>query len=75
MLRQGTTELWASGTNDLPIAQAIMQGEGNFVLYDVIGEPVMATGTSGNPGAYAVVEDDGNLAIYDQNNNRIWSRL
>jgi hypothetical protein len=43
---------------------AIMQEDGNFVLYDTAGSPVWATDTSGHPGAHLAVQEDGNLVVY-----------
>jgi hypothetical protein len=43
--------------------QAIMQGDGNFVVYRVGGVPVFATRTAG-PGAQLVMQADGNVVIY-----------
>ena len=43
---------------------AIMQDDGNFVLYDQNNEPVWASNTAGKPGAYLAVQDDGNLVVY-----------
>jgi hypothetical protein len=44
--------------------RALMQNDGNFVLYDEDDEPVWASGTSGNPGAYLAIQDDGNMVVY-----------
>ncbi len=46
-------EVWASNTNDAAVA--IMQADGDFVLYDVYGNAVWSTGTEGHPGAYLTV--------------------
>jgi hypothetical protein len=52
---------------------AIMQDDGNLVLYDVNNGPVWASNTAGNPGAFLSVQDDGNLVVRDQNNNPLWA--
>ena len=52
---------------------AIMQDDGNFVLYDVNNEPVWASNTAGNPGAYLAVQEDGNLVVYNQDGNPLWA--
>ena len=51
---------------------AIMQDDGNFVLYDQNNQPVWASGTSGNPGAHLAVQDDGNVVVY-LNGNPLWA--
>jgi len=43
---------------------AIMQADGNFVLYDLTNQPVWATNTAGNPGAHMAIQDDGNMVVY-----------
>ena len=52
---------------------AIMQDDGNFVLYDVNNEPVWASNTVGFPGAYLAVQEDGNLVVYNQDGNALWA--
>jgi hypothetical protein len=37
---------------------AVMQEDGNLVVYDGYGNPVWHTWTFGNPGAYLAVGDD-----------------
>ncbi|MER5866420.1 trypsin-like serine protease [Kitasatospora sp. NPDC002040] len=61
--------LWSSGTGGNPGAYAVMQPDGNLVVYRSGGGP--ATGgalwsgnTSGNSGAYLALQDDGNLVLY-----------
>jgi hypothetical protein len=57
-------------------ARAIMQGDGNFVVYDVedgVAVPVWSTNTAGNPGAYLNVQDDGNMVIYSATHAVLWS--
>jgi hypothetical protein len=63
------TAIWASNTSNGKVA--LMQQDGNFVLYDGnfnsgggLGTPVWASNTSGNPGAYLGVQNDGNLVVY-----------
>ena len=57
-------------------AEAIMQADGNFVVYDLAEGypiPVWATHTAGNPGAYLNVQGDGNMVIYSASNEPLWS--
>lgn len=44
--------------------QAVMQGDGNFVVYRTGGVPIFNTGTAGNPGAFMNVQSDGNAVVY-----------
>jgi hypothetical protein len=56
--------LWATGTNGIAVERAVMQYDGNFVLYDYTGRPRWASNTHGNHGARLVLQCDGNLVIY-----------
>ncbi|KAL9647268.1 hypothetical protein ABK040_012619 [Willaertia magna] len=53
---------------------AIMQGDGNFVIYEK-GRPVWASNTwhVGVGPHKIVMQDDGNLVIYDKYNNPTWA--
>ncbi|MCC3650612.1 hypothetical protein LIX60_03700 [Streptomyces sp. S07_1.15] len=53
--------------------RAVVQYDGNFVLYDVNGRALWATGTYGRPGAYLAVQDDGNLVMYTRNGGALWA--
>jgi hypothetical protein len=62
---------WSSNTSGNPGAYAVMQSDGNLVVYSQNGAPsvggsLWSTNTWGNPGAYAVMQDDGNLVVYRQ---------
>ena len=53
----------------------IMQGDGNFVLYEVHkGKhiPVWASGTDGSGAEKAVMRDNGNLVVYKANGQEVW---
>ena len=67
--------LWATDTGGTAPGQAIVQSDGNFVIYDAAGSALWTAGTAGNPGAYLRIQDDGNVVIYDANAQSIWSRL
>ncbi|GLS17681.1 hypothetical protein GCM10007874_06960 [Labrys miyagiensis] len=56
--------LWATGTNGQDTHHAIMQGDGNFVLYHENNTAAWASGTNGKPGSYLILQNDGNLVIY-----------
>jgi hypothetical protein len=69
--------IWASNTEWLAPAMrpthAVMQNDGNFVLYNNTGVPAFATATDGHPGSYIVIQDDRNLVVYDPNNKPLWA--
>ena len=56
--------LWATGTNGAGGDVAVMQGDGNFVLYDDHSQPLWASGTDGHGGAFLALQDDGNMVVY-----------
>ena len=49
-----------------------MQGDGNFVLYDIHGAALWDSHTEGNPGAFLAEQDDGNLVVYAANGTPLW---
>lgn len=54
--------LWASNTG-IPGSWAVMQGDGNLVVYTSGGIPVFATGT-GWSGSQLIVQSDSNVVMY-----------
>ncbi len=45
-------------------ANAVMQFDGNFVIYNNSGTPIWNSGTQSHPGAIAKFQSDGNFVIY-----------
>ena len=64
--------LWWSGTVDDDPGEAVMQDDGNFVVYDGQGSPVWWAGTSGYPGAHLVLQDDANAVVYAPGDVPVW---
>jgi hypothetical protein len=64
VLYQGGTPLWHTNTWGTSPGQAVMQGDGNFVVYNSSGTPLWSSGTDGNSGAFLSVQSDGNLVVY-----------
>ncbi|MFC3687564.1 hypothetical protein [Aquipuribacter hungaricus] len=52
---------------------AVMQADGNFVVYAPGSRPVWSTRTHGNPAARMVMQADGNLVVYASGNRPVWS--
>lgn len=71
--RDGTA-LWSTATGGTEPGRALMQADGNFVVYDASGVARWSSGTGGNPGAYLWVRDDGSLVIYRPDGQALWSR-
>lgn len=67
--------LWSSGTSGTPPGRAILQLDGNLVVFDANGRARWSSGTTGNRNAYLVVQDDGNLMIRAWDGRPIWDRF
>lgn len=66
--------VWWTGTTGTA-GRAVLQGDGNFVIYDSENVPLWFTGTGGNPGASLVVQSDGNIVLYSAAGLPLWHRL
>ena len=58
--------IWQS-SNITTITQALMNSDGQLVLSDANGNPVLTYGNPGNPGASLCLDGYGNLAIVNSN--------
>lgn len=66
--------VWATHTGGPSAGSALMQSDGNFVVYGAQGNGLWATNTSGHTNSRLVVQDDGNLVLYSGGNQPIWDR-
>jgi RHS repeat-associated protein len=62
---------WSSQTNNTSAGVAVMQDDGNFVVYDGGGVPVWNAGTWGHNGAWLEILDD-EMAIVAPDGTRLW---
>ncbi|UGQ14497.1 protein kinase [Yinghuangia sp. ASG 101] len=53
--------------------RAVMQQDGDFVLFDEDGDVLWSSGTGGHPGATLDVRDDGSVVIVDRNDTVLWA--
>ena len=53
--------------------EAVMQGDGNFVVYRVGGASVWSTQTGGKGGTHIAMQGDGNLVVYTAGGTAVWS--
>jgi hypothetical protein len=68
-----STDTWAGRMPAGMVADhAIMQADGNFVLYTNRGVPVWSTGTWAQGGTKIVLQDDRDLVIYRPDGTRVW---
>jgi aryl-phospho-beta-D-glucosidase BglC (GH1 family) len=65
--------LWSSGTWGTETGVAVMQGDGNFVVYDASGTPRWDSVTGGSEGDRVVVQNDGNLVLYTASGAALWA--
>ena len=49
-----------------------MQGDGNLVVYNNIGQARWHTYTYGRNGAYLAVQNDGNVVVYSTTSQPLW---
>jgi hypothetical protein len=61
-----------SGTSGNPGAYAVLQGDGNLVVYSAANWPLAFSGTQGNPGATIALGDDGNLVLRSVSGATLW---
>lgn len=62
-LQNGPRMLWPSGTGGKPVSRAVMQRDGNFVIYGPF-EANWSTDTGGQGICDLVMQNDGNLVLY-----------
>ncbi len=66
--------VWATYTQGHPGAYAVMQGDGNFVIYSTGGTALWHTHTYGYGGAHATLQDDTYFVIYSAVKTPLWWR-
>jgi hypothetical protein len=69
---EDATQIWHSGTGGNPGARAVLQADGNLVVYSATNAVLWASDTAGNPGTTLAVQDDGNVVLYD-NGRALWA--
>ncbi len=68
----GGRYLWDTATGSYPGAYAVMQGDGNLVVYQS-GRALWDSVTGGNPGAHLALQDDANLVVYAASGGPLWA--
>ncbi len=72
VIYEGNTPLWATGTVGAKSAQAVLEANGNLVIYDSDGRPLWATNSDPADGATLSLGDDGTLVIRDADGT-VWT--
>ncbi len=62
-LNLGQKAIWVSHTYNMAVSRAVMQSDGNFVIYGY-PDSIWATNTYNQDGAFIVLQDDGTLVLY-----------
>jgi len=52
--------------------KAVMQSDGNLILYDARNKGIWFSGTNPNNSSYLLLQNDGNLVIFNQSNTTLW---
>ena len=67
--------VWATGTEEKNAGKAIMQSDGNFVIYTSSDKPIWSSNTycDNNENAEIILQDDRNLVIYTTGGKAVWS--
>jgi hypothetical protein len=68
----GSAAIWQTGPYKLG-SYALMQMDGNLVVYAPSGNAVWSSATYDNPDAFLSVQDDGNAVIYTRDGSVLWS--
>jgi hypothetical protein len=69
----GWKAIWSSQTWGQSVRDAIMQADGNFVIYATSGAAVWNSRTWGHSGAFLSLQDDANLVVYASNRTPLWA--
>jgi len=64
---------WESATTNRNVDRAVMQTDGNFVIYDKSNRAIWYSNTYGNPNSNLQVKENGTLAIISKAGQIIWS--
>lgn len=64
---------WSLCTNGSDNPSALMQDDGNFVMYDSNDVSCWATQTNPNSGAWLGAQDDSNLVVYTGEGAPLWA--
>ncbi|MGW1411638.1 hypothetical protein [Streptomyces sp. NPDC002403] len=64
--------VWETKTQGLDVRAAVLQDDGNFVLYSPNGA-VWSTDTNGKAVDKLIVQADRNVVLYDKDDNPLWA--
>ena len=64
---------WSAGTRGADRGSAVMQSDGNFVVYDGESAARWSTRTGGNAGAYLGIQNDCNVVLRSAGGAALWA--
>ncbi len=67
--------VWHTNTWGTSPGKAIMQADGNFVVYDSSDIAKWNSETFGHSDTHVIMQSDGNLVVYDSGGKALWSRV
>jgi hypothetical protein len=73
VIYDGRSPIWATHTQLTSGHRAVLQGDGNFVLYTPTNRALWASYTVGRGGVRVAMQNDGNLVIYTATNAPVWA--
>lgn len=73
VLEQGGRPVWAAGTNGTGATKAILQPDGNFVVYAGDTDAKWATKTNGKGADHLTVQPDRDVVLYGNDGTALWS--
>jgi alpha-tubulin suppressor-like RCC1 family protein len=65
--------VWSSDTAGSTVGEAVMQSDGNFVVYNADWARQWDSVTYGHPNGYLVMQDDGAIYIYSDDGVPLWA--
>jgi hypothetical protein len=71
--RSESRRLWIDASRDATDSRAVMQRDGNLVVYTASGVPLWASGTAGHGGASLFLSDSGKMTVA-RSGSVLWTR-
>jgi hypothetical protein len=65
--------IWSTKTSGKKASFAVLQSDGNFVLYTAADKPLWQSHTAKTAGSRVQMQNDGNLVIYSATDKATWA--
>lgn len=73
VLEESGSPVWAAGTDGTGVTKAVLQPDGNFVLYSDDGTAHWASQTSGKDAERLTLQADRNVVLYGKDGAALWA--